>query len=155
MGRPAKPVALQSANLTKEQRQQREDAENRIAPDATAVKLPTMALTERQRKIRKRIVKELRSVLKNADRFIIDQAAIAIDRLQSLEEKINEDDEIVFSKNFISVKRQYFSEFVRLCNELSLSPQSRAKLANAQAVEDENPLRGLIGDDNDDEEDDA
>ena len=153
MGRPAKPVQLQSGAMTKADRQRREEAEKKISPDATAVQLPTMELTERQRKIRKRIVKEMRSVLKNADRFIVDQAAIAIDRLQTLEEKINEDDEIVFSKNFISVKKEYFSEFVRLCNELSLSPQARAKLANAQAEQQENPLKALIGGEDDDDED--
>ncbi|MBR3552975.1 MAG: P27 family phage terminase small subunit [Clostridia bacterium] len=153
MGRPAKPVQLQSGAMTKADRQRREEAEKKISPDATAVQLPTMELTERQRKIRKRIVKEMRSVLKNADRFIVDQAAIAIDRLQTLEQKINEDEDIVYTKNFISVKKEYFSEFVRLCNELSLSPQARAKLANAQAEQQENPLKGLIGGEDDDDED--
>ena len=153
MGRPAKPVQLQSGAMTKADRQRREEAEKKISPDATAVQLPTMELTERQRKIRKRIVKEMRSVLKNADRFIVDQAAIAIDRLQTLEQKINEDEDIVYTKNFISVKKEYFSEFVRLCNELSLSPQARAKLANAQAEQQENPLKALIGGEDDDDED--
>ena len=154
MARPAKPVQLQSGAMTKADRQRREEAEKKISPDATAVQLPTMGLTERQRKIRKRIVKEMRGVLKNADRFILDQAAIAIDRLQTLEEKINEDDQIVFTKNFISVKKEYFSEFVRLCNELSLSPQARAKLANAQAEQQENPLKALVGGEDDDDDDD-
>lgn len=155
MGRPAKAAKLQSGAMTKETRQRREAAEERIAPKATAVQLPTMELTDRQRKIRKKIVAEMRGILRNADRFIIDQAAIAIDRLQTLEQKINEDEDIVYMKNFISVKKEYFSEFVRLCNELSLSPQARAKLANAQAQQEENPLKALIGGEDDDEDDEA
>jgi len=154
MGRPAKPVALQSGAMAKDEKERREQAEERIGGDKTAVQLATMRLTEQQKKIRAKIVKTMRPVLRNADRFIVDQAAIAIDRLQSLELQINDEPEIVFSKNFISEKKEYFSEFVRLCNELSLSPQARAKLANAAQPEEENPLRGLVGGEDDDEDDD-
>lgn len=156
MGRPAKPVDVQSGAMTKETRTNRKAAEERLGGGTTAVQLSTMQLTERQRKIRAKIVRTMKGVLKNADRFVLDQTAIAIDRLQTLELRVNEEPEIVYGKNFISVKKEYFSEFVRLCNELSLSPQSRAKLAAAEASEKENPLQALIGgEDDDDEEDDA
>ena len=47
----------------------------------------------------------------------------------------------------MSAKDKYTKDLYRCCNELSLSPQSRAKLANinVQAKEEEqDPLLGLL-----------
>ena len=36
----------------------------------------------------------------------------------------------MFNKDLMNSKKVYTGDFLRCCNELSLSPQSRAKLAN-------------------------
>lgn len=156
MARPAKPAAHQSGNLGKEELQLRQDAEDSICEKKSAVGRPTMKLNAAQKKIRRKIVDELGDTLRNTDRFVLDQAAIAIYRLQQLEIEVNEHPELIFRKGFIGIKKEYFSEFARLCNELSLSPQARAKLANAQTATKANPLARLLsGDDEDEPEDDA
>ena len=51
--------------------------------------------------------------------------------------------------SLVRLKETYTKAFFRYCNELSLSPQSRAKLANinAQAAAEENPLLKVLSDD--------
>ena len=151
-GRPAKPVKQQSGTLTKENRERRQLAEDSICSEKGNVMRSTMKLTKKQKAIRRKIVEQIRDTLRDTDRFILDQCAIAIDRLQTLEQEINDNPEVIFRKNFISIKKEYFSEFVRLCGELSLSPQARAKLANARTPEKKNPLEGLVGSDDEDAE---
>ena len=56
--------------------------------------------------------------------------SITADRLQFIEDKINKNPRLAFNKDLISSKKAYTADFLRCCNELSLSPQSRAKLAN-------------------------
>lgn len=43
---------------------------------------------------------------------------------------INGDSELLLSKELMSAKDKYTKDLYRCCSELSLSPQSRAKLAN-------------------------
>jgi len=93
---------------------------------------PPKHLNARQKKIFKYIVKELEAsqILGNLDIYVLSQAAIAIDRLQEIEKMINEDTTRMFDKEVLAAKDKYTKDFFRCCNELSLSPQSRAKLGN-------------------------
>ncbi|MFR8192849.1 MAG: P27 family phage terminase small subunit [Lachnospirales bacterium] len=79
------------------------------------------------------------------DVWILSQGAITIDRLQSLEKKANTEAGLVFDKDFISAKNSYVRDFFRFCNEMCLSPQARAKLANvATAKKEKEPLEALV-----------
>ncbi|WP_286680172.1 P27 family phage terminase small subunit [Tepidanaerobacter syntrophicus] len=69
-------------------------------------------------------------MLGNLDIYILAQAAISIERLQSIETTINKDNSKMFDRNVLAAKEKYTKDFFRCCNELSLSPQSRAKLGN-------------------------
>lgn len=148
MGRPCKAVSTKSGAISKAEEETRQEIEKAIGGKKDKVSRATMPLSKNQKKIRKNLVKELGTVLTNVDCYILDQCCIDIDRLQNIEEKINENPELIKDKALISAKKQYFSEFVRLCTELSMSPQSRAKIANSfVGKETENPLLKLMSDD--------
>lgn len=150
MGRPAKPLDAKTGAITKEEAAFRSDVETALKGDSDRIYKASMKLTKSQKKIRKLLLKELEKVLSNVDCYILDQCCIAIDRLQYIEEKVNENPEIMFRKDIISAKKQYFSEFVRCCSELSMSPQARAKISTAllpKKDNEKNPLRALMDDD--------
>lgn len=155
MARPAKPVALNSKHLTKQEYSERERLETKIRGDKTKIICPS-DLSPDQKKIFKRIVKELGNsdILGSLDTYLLRQTAIAIDRLQAIEAMINEDSSLLFNAKLMASKEKYSKEFFRCCNELGLSPQSRAKFANLLATKTEDPLlAALAADDDDDDED--
>lgn len=154
MARPAKPVALNSKHLTKQEYSERERLETKIRGDKTKIICPS-DLSPDQKKIFKRIVKELGNsdILGSLDTYLLRQTAIAIDRLQAIEAMINEDSILLFNAKLMASKEKYSKEFFRCCNELGLSPQSRAKFANLLATKTEDPLlAALAADDDDDDE---
>lgn len=124
-------VVTTSKHLTHEERKSRQEQENKLKGKADKLKPPSY-LNSRQKKIFKYIVSELESsgILGNLDIYILTTASIAIDRLQEIETMINEDITNAFSNNVIGAKKKYTDDLYRCCNELSLSPQARAKLGN-------------------------
>jgi P27 family predicted phage terminase small subunit len=140
MARPTKAVATTSKHLTKAEKINRQEQETRLKGKADSIH-PSNYLNEQQKKIFRYIVEELKpsKVLSNLDVFILETCAIAIDRLQFIETKINEQPELMLDKQFMVSKEKYTKDLYRCCNELSLSPQSRAKLGyiNTQAAQDE------------------
>lgn len=131
MARPSKSVKTMSKNLTKEEKMIRVETEEKLRGGTDKIS-PPKHLNARQKKIFKYIVKELEAsqILGNLDIYVLSQAAIAIDRLQEIEKMINEDTTRMFDKEVLAAKDKYTKDFFRCCNELSLSPQSRAKLGN-------------------------
>ena len=147
MGRPCKSVYTKIGAATKAETAQREEAEKELRGTPKTIKKAPKWLTKEQKKIRNKIVKEAEKVLADIDCYIVDQCAIAIDRLQDIERQINESPELMFDKSVIAAEKQYSGELFRCCSELSLSPQSRAKLAAAGVKEPEqNPILTLLGD---------
>lgn len=131
MARPTKSVKTMSKNLTKEEKEIRLQTEEKLRGPADNIS-PPKHLNARQKKIFKYIVQELEAsnILGNLDIYILGNTAIAIDRLQQIEKMINKEPEKMFDKDVMKAKAEYTKEFFRCCNELSLSPQSRAKLGN-------------------------
>ena len=59
---------------------------------------------------------------------------------------INKDINKITDKQLLSAKDKYTKDLYRCCNELSLSPQSRAKLANINVQkQEEDPLLKVLG----------
>lgn len=131
MARPCKSVNVMSKNLTKEEKQTRLETEEKLKGGADKISPPSH-LNASQKKIFKYIVEELKEsgILGNLDIYILSTCSIAIDRLQGIEKLINKDIERLLDKDLMSAKDKYTKDFFRCCNELSLSPQSRAKLGN-------------------------
>ncbi|PGT89205.1 P27 family phage terminase small subunit [Bacillus sp. AFS040349] len=148
MARPTKSVKTMSKNLTKEEIQVRSQTEDKLKGTADKISPPT-PLNARQKKIFHYIVEELSSsgILGNLDIYILGTCAISIDRLQQIEKMINKDINNLFDKNLMSAKDKYTKDFFRCCNELSLSPQSRAKLGNLNLQakqQEEDPLLKVL-----------
>ncbi len=82
--------------------------------------------------------------------YILSTCAVALDRMRTIEIMINENPRLISDTDLRLALDKYTKDFFRCCNELSLSPQSRAKFANInmQAKEEkEDPLlRVLRGD---------
>lgn len=157
MARPCKAAGVLTDNSqTKAEIKGRIDQEEKLKGKSDKIRAPEQ-LTENQQKIFNFIVNELEEskLLGNLDIYILTNTSIAIDRILQIEYKINKNPSLMFRKEIISSKKSYSSDFFRGCNELSLSPQSRAKLANLnlQADKDKkNPLLAALEDDEDDEE---
>lgn len=132
MGRPCKSAkVLTECSQTKDEINERNENEEKLKGKADNIS-PTQDLNDNQISIFNFIKNELEEskLLGNLDSFILTTCVIAIDRLQYIEEKINYKPNLVFNKDLMNSKKVYTADFLRCCNELSLSPQSRAKLAN-------------------------
>lgn len=153
MGRPAKNVEINSKHLTKEEKARRLEKEEQYKVASDKVVAPDY-LTEPQVNIFNYIVAELKEsgIVGNLDVFILATCAIAIDRLQEIETRINQKFGLIANNTIMAAKDKYSKDFYRCCNELSLSPQSRAKLANINMnkKEDDPLLAALREDDEDD-----
>lgn len=151
MARPAKAASTRTGNMTKNEKNDRVEQENRIRGEDNAL-IPPDYLTNKQKSLFIYIVEQLKTaeILGNLDAFILAQAAISIDRLSYIEDSINKDAALLFDSKFMASKDKYTKDFFRCCNELSLSPQSRAKLANQFVQSKKDPLLEALADDDDD-----
>lgn len=149
MARPAKNINVSSKHFTNEEKKRRLEVENKIKGDSDKI-YPPDYLTQNQIEIFNYIVYELKEseLLGNLDVYILTTCAIAIDRLQEIEKRINADFSKVANSTLRAAKAEYSKDFYRCCNELSLSPQSRAKLANInQNKKEDDPLLQALRED--------
>lgn len=151
MARPAKAASTRTGNMTKNEKNDRVEQESRIRGEDNAL-IPPDYLTNKQKSLFNYIVEQLKTaeILGNLDAFILAQAAISIDRLSYIEDSINKNATLLFDSKFMASKDKYTKDFFRCCNELSLSPQSRAKLANQFVQSKKDPLLEALADDDDD-----
>lgn len=161
MARPAKAIDTNSMKMGKEERMNREESEKRLRGSNDKIK-PFSYLNKRQRAIFKDILSNLnKDILSNLDTYLLNQTAITIERLESLEKEINLASKITDETGKVkdkvdiklittlkSVRDMYSKEFFRCCNELSLSPQARAKLSINTTPPKKKTLREILNDDN-------
>lgn len=153
MGRPCKnAVLLSDCSQTKEEIEGRIENEEKLKGKADNINPPNY-LNSNQVDLFNYIKNELEEskLLSNLDIYILSKCAIAIDRLQFIEKKVNDNPKLLLVQNpLMSNKKNYDADFFRCCNELSLSPQSRAKLANINQTAETNKedplLKALRGD---------
>ena len=148
MARPAKAVETQSRHSTKAEIEDRRFVQNQLKGDSDKLK-PPKYLTKNQKRIFKNIVAELANseILGNIDVYILTTCSIAIDRLQNIESMINENPNLILSTSLMSSKDKYAKDLYRCCNELSLSPQARAKIGSIniqKKQESADPILQLI-----------
>lgn len=157
MARPCKSIEGQSRHNSKEEIEKRKETENILKGLADKVEIPPTYLTDEQKFIYTNIFEELKAsqILSNLDIYILATCSIAIDRLQYIEKIINKNPKAIMNKDLMSAKDKYNKDFYRCCNELSLSPQSRAKFGSLSLKakdESEDPVVRALQDDEDDEE---
>ena len=150
MARPSKSVETMSKHLTKDEIRIRSENQNKLKGNSDNI-IPSQELNENQLFLFDFIKDELREsgILSNLDTFILTKCVISIDRLQYIEKIINNKPQAILNKDLMSAMDKYDKDFYRCCNELSLSPQSRAKIANInkEAIDkEEDPvIRALKG----------
>ena len=146
MARPTKAANLTSGVYRKDVLDARKANEEMLKGEANVIKPPSY-LSAAQKRIFRYIVSGLEAsgILGNLDVYVLAECSICIDRMQTIEKDMNKNG---LDPNLVKVKDSYTKAFFRYCNELSLSPQSRAKLANINLqAKDENPLLKVLGDD--------
>ena len=155
MARPAKAVATKNGKIGNEEQQQRLQIENKLKGGRDKL-VPPLYLTDDQMRIFNYIMTELEEadILGNLDLFVLSQTAICVDRVQKLEKQINDDPDLIRNNAFMAGKDKYSKDFFRCCNELCLSPQSRAKLSISTVkpgAEKKKTIMDLLNEDDDDE----
>lgn len=153
MARPCKNVDIMTKHLTKEEYLERKATEEKLKGSNDKI-IPPSYFNSRQIDIFTSIVNELKAsgILANLDIYILTVCSIAIDRLQTIEQKINENYEELFDKDLMAAKDKYTKDLFRCTNELSLSPQSRAKIGSINLLnkeENQDPLLKVIRGGND------
>lgn len=132
MSRPCKSArVLTDKSQTKAEINARIGIENKIGGDG--VPEAPDRLTEQQRRIFNATIDGMRvsGILKQSDEHILAEFAWSLDCKNTVENMINENPELLLDSKAGAALERYTRTFFRCCNELSLSPQSRAKIANA------------------------
>ena len=149
MARPAISSKTTAKHLTKSEAEVKSSTEEKLRGAADKLR-PPKYLTTSQKKIFKFIVRELEGseILGNLDVYVLTECSIALDRMQEIESRINQEFDQITSATLMSAKDKYTKSFFRCCNELCLSPQSRAKMGNLNLqAKEENPLLKVLSDD--------
>lgn len=130
MGRPAKAIASKTGAITKEKEIHREIAEKLMQGGSDLLE-PPGHLTTSQCEIFRFILDNLEEsrILGNIDLYVLAQGSIIIDRMIEIEKSINENPTLLLNTKLMTTQDRLFKQFARICNELSLSPQSRAKIS--------------------------
>ncbi len=147
MARPAMSANVTAKHLTNEEKNSRLETETKLKGSSDRLK-PSAHLTVSQKKIFRFIVSNLENsgILSNLDNYVLSECSICIDRMQYIEKQVNDNPELLTDTSIMSTKDRYTKAFFRYCNELCLSPQARAKIANINLQKEENPLMELLND---------
>ena len=146
MARPCKNTnVLIQEKFTKGEISERQEQENQLRGRHNAIVAPDY-LCKEAKEIFYWIVDELEAagILGNLDTSILAICSNAIYRIEQCERELNQD---LFNKDALRIKEGYVKEFFRCCNELCLSPQSRAKIANIRyqgEKEAQDPLEQIL-----------
>ena len=146
MARPCKNTnVLKGEKFSKEELSERRETENQLRGNCDKI-IAADYLCEEAKEIFYNLVNELEAtgILGNLDVTILAICSNAIYRIEECERILNED---LFNKEALRTKEIYTKEFFRTCNELCLSPQSRAKMANLKyqsGKEKEDPLEQIL-----------
>ena len=149
MARPAKAAKTLSGHLTKEEMKIRETAEAELRGESDKIAPPDW-LNDGQKQVFEFVVREMEAseILGNLDVFVLTQFAVVTERLFDLEQMVNENVRTsVQNKDIIFARNSYVRDFWRGANELSLSPQARAKIGTlnlAKKDDEKDPLKNLL-----------
>lgn len=150
MGRPAKSVETSTGHITNEEKKERQEMEKKLKGNADKIRA-FKHLNKRQKQIFKFILGNLnKDILSNLDLFVLNNTAICLERLESIEINLNTIGYEITNLD-LKLRDMYSKEFFRYCNELSLSPQARAKLSISVTKPTKKTIMDILGDDNDED----
>lgn len=160
MARAPKPVDITNKHLTKQEIEERRQAEKKLKGNSNLVYKSPKKLSAPEKRFYRFFVDELQTsgILCNLDINILEQTCTAIVKMQECKDFINEHGIVIVKENGDMVKnpacnayKDYNTIFNKGMQELGLSPSSRSKLAqmnvNAKQEADDPLLKILRGDD--------
>lgn len=139
-GRPPKPIALKTGVMTKEEIQNRKEAEERFRGKDDEVYKVRDDLPTEVSAIYQRITEELKDakILNNLDIDLLETVSYAIYRMRQAREVIDREGMLITNGKMmiknpaVNVERDYQNIFHSCCIQLGLSPSSRTKLSMIQ-----------------------
>ena len=147
MARNTVPVNLSRMHLTKQEKAERLAKENQLRGRPLDQAVPE-ELTEAEAAayIWLQTVLEPADILGEPDRETVKLTAIAIARLEMIDDMIRKDPELLTDKNINAIRKKYIEQYFSLCGELCLSPAARCKISElARNKKLEDPLINLLG----------
>lgn len=150
--RKATPVNATKKHLTKEEKARRLEVENAFIKDGNITIEPPNYLSTEQIKAFTFIHDALKeaAVLSRLDAVTITQASVAICMLEQSNKRVTALPELAYDDKFVATHERLVRTYLKLCDELCLSPQARAKLgvlvANNQKEKQDPLLKVLKGD---------
>lgn len=157
MAKASKPVALMQKNLTKEERELREEAEAKVKGKADLVFEAPTDLVKEEKEVYLFLVNELREldIINNLDIELLKMTSNAVVELKKARVNVRKYGQLIqkpdgsLQKNpAITILRDYEAIFNRCCRELCLSPQSRMALSKMMAdiqANSEDELLKILG----------
>lgn len=159
MAKASKPVELITKHLTKQEMEERKQAEEKLkGNDDLVYKIPKY-LSSEEKKVYKFLVNELHAseILCNLDINIIEQTVSAIIKMKECKKFIDEHGIVIIKENGDMIKnpactayKDYNAIFNKGMQELGLSPSARSRLAqlniNAKQEAEDPLLKALNGD---------
>ncbi|WP_288325891.1 phage terminase small subunit P27 family [uncultured Clostridium sp.] len=142
MAKASKPVALMQKNLTKEERELREEAEAKVKGKSDLVFEAPTDLVKEEKEVYLFLVNELKEldIINNLDIELLKMTSNAVVELRKARVNVRKYGQLIqkpdgsLQKNpAITILRDYESIFNRCCRELCLSPQSRMALSKMMA----------------------
>ena len=149
MARPAKAADTLDGHTPKDELDERKTAERELRGADDKIEPPDW-FNDGQRAAFEFVIEEMSGskILGNIDVFVLTAFAVAVERVYSLEQQINDmDPSEAYGKDLIFARNSYIKDFWRGCNELSLSPQARAKIGTlslARREAEQDPLKRLL-----------
>ena len=143
-GRPAKSINVSTGSRTKKEIEERKKIEESLRGATNNIK-PFDYLSNNQKVIFNYLITEMEAsgILGNLDVYLLNNAAIAIDRLKTLEAQANKDPTVILDDKFLKARKEYNATFNKCCDSLCLSPTARAKMGSIKVQksnEDTDPL---------------
>ena len=120
MARPAKSIDVQSGNIQNNIIQERRDIENTLKGDSAADVEPAFELSERQTAIFNKIKTMFDKVglLGELDCYVLTEGAVVIDRLSQIEERLNQDPDLLFDREICNTRKEYMQNLKKQMLEL-------------------------------------
>ena len=136
-------------HLTKEEKAVKFGVEDTIK-GVTLSPRPPARLNAGQKKVYKWLYTNLlpSQLLSQLDVESLCNASIVIERLQVIDAEINKDPANITDKTLLEARRTYFAQYLKVCQELCLSPASRAKMGSLALTahkQKKDPLLSALG----------
>ena len=137
--------------MSKEDRAIRVEVEETLK-GAEISRIPPQSLNERQGYIYVWLYDNLApaQILSQLDVVTMINACVIIERLEKIDQALENPDSFLMDKSLHAMRKDYFSQYCKICSELCLSPAARAKMGTLavsakKAKEDE--LLSVLGGD--------